>query len=56
MAGIDDIGGQVMPQGEEEPTTGMFDRVMVPFIIILWENSVCLLPIYKKAMPGTYHV
>ena len=25
------------------------DRVMVPFIIILWENSVCLLPIYKKA-------
>lgn len=24
MAGIDDIGGQVMPQGEEEPTTGMF--------------------------------
>lgn len=24
MAGIDDIGGQVMPKGEEEPTTGMF--------------------------------
>ncbi len=24
MAGIDDIGGQVMPQGEEEPTAGMF--------------------------------
>ncbi|MCR5005644.1 MAG: hypothetical protein K6A77_07040 [Clostridiales bacterium] len=26
MAGIDDIGGQVLPQGEEEPSTGMLGR------------------------------
>ena len=25
MAGIDDIGGQVLPQGEDEPTTGVLD-------------------------------